>query len=264
MAYSCWPGKKSRDNFWSGENAPSEELPLEIRSAVLKIQDCLGPDRKIPDLCMEVVNDLLLSFDNPESCALCSTAIIKSGISQVFYGAPHEKDSNPGIHLSEINKKAKPQIEIYGGFMKNKFGEQIKRRRCQAQTVADQNESNIPHEKIIRDFGDVLLKKSKIGQFDDGIGAFVNRDFKKGEVVIKWNLKALSEAEYNNLPEYEKENFCHQRNGIRWLYPDPERHVNRFDSPNVIPDFEQQANVALRDIRKDEELSIANNTVEDF
>lgn len=148
--------------------------------------------------------------------------------------------------------------------MKDKFGEQIKRGRSQTQTVADQKKSDIQHEKTIRDFGNVLLKKSKIGQFDDGIGAFANRDFKKGEVVIKWNLKALSEEEYNNLPEYEKENFCHQRNGIRWLYPDPERHVNRFDSPNVIPDFEQQANVALRDIRKGEELSIADNTVEDF
>lgn len=117
---------------------------------------------------------------------------------------------------------------------------------------------------MIKNFGDILLKKSKIGQFEDGIGAFANRDYKKGEEVIKWNLKALSEEEYDKLSQYEKDNFCHHRNGIRWLYPDPERHVNRSQYPNLIPDFEMQANVALRDIKQGEELSISNNVVEDF
>jgi hypothetical protein len=111
---------------------------------------------------------------------------------------------------------------------------------------------------------DILLKESKIGQFEDGMGAFANRDFKEGEVVIKWDLKILSDEEYQNLSEYEKNNFCHQRGGIWWLYPEPERHVNRFHNPNVTPDFEKQANIALRDIKKGEELSIADNTVEDF
>ncbi len=220
VAYSRWPDKKTRDNSWPGENAPSEELPLEIRNAVLTIKDCLDPDRKIPDLCMEVVNDLFLSSDttessfslsteqenimnlvyeqveiaiqegnppfaaiitnsennilaaahnqantkqlaiahaeieaiqlackilgkkklcgcilyaNAESCAMCSTAIIKSGISQVFYGAPHENGSNPDVHLIEINKKAAPQLQIQGGFMKEKFIGQIKRGRNQVQ-----------------------------------------------------------------------------------------------------------------------------------
>ena len=49
----------------------------------------------------------------------------------------------------------------------------------------------------VKDFGDIQLKKSKIGQFEDGLGAFANRDFKKGEVVIKWNLIALSEKAYS-------------------------------------------------------------------
>jgi tRNA(Arg) A34 adenosine deaminase TadA len=218
VAYSRWPDKKTRDNSWPGENAPSEELPLEIRNAVLTIKDCLDSDRKIPDLCMEVVNDLPLSSDdaesslalspdqekimnlvyeeveiaiqegnppfasiitdsennilaiahnqantkqlaiahaeieaiqlackilrkkkldgciiyaNAESCAMCSTAIIKSGISQVFYGAPHEKGSNPDVHLLEINKKTTPQLKVHGGFMKDKFIKQIKRGRNQ-------------------------------------------------------------------------------------------------------------------------------------
>ena len=58
VAYSRWPDKKTRDNSWPGENAPAAELPAEIRYAVLTIQDCLDPDRKIPELCMEVIDSL--------------------------------------------------------------------------------------------------------------------------------------------------------------------------------------------------------------
>lgn len=268
VAYSRWPDKKTRDNSWPGENAPSEELSLEIRNAVLTIKDCLDSDRKIPDLCMEVVNDLLLLsndtessfvlsleeekilnlvyeeveiaiqegnppfaaiitdsennilavahnqantkqlaiahaeieaiqlackllgkkkldgctlYANAESCGMCSTAIIKSGITQVFYGAPHEKGSNPDVHLLEINKKATPQLSFQGGFMREKFIEQINRGRNQTQMLAGQKESGARQETTIKDFGNVLLKESKIGQFDDRIGAFANRDFKKGE-----------------------------------------------------------------------------------
>lgn len=76
------------------------------------------------------LNDCIL-YANAESCAMCSTAIIKSGISCVFYSAPHESGSNPDVHLLEINKKANPQIKIHGGFMKDKFIEQIKRGRDQ-------------------------------------------------------------------------------------------------------------------------------------
>ncbi len=47
-----------------------------------------------------------------------------------------------------------------------------------------------------------------------------------------------------------KDNFCHQRDSIHWLCPDPERYVNRFHSPNLMPDFEKQANIAIRDIKK--------------
>lgn len=38
--------------------------------------------------------------------------------------------------------------------------------------------------------------------------------------MIKWDFKILSDEEYEKIPEYEKNNFCHQRGGIHWLYPD--------------------------------------------
>ena len=60
VAYSRWPNKKTRDASWPGDDAPSDALPSEIRQAVVMIQECLDPDRKLPDLCLEVVDDLLL------------------------------------------------------------------------------------------------------------------------------------------------------------------------------------------------------------
>lgn len=60
VAYSRWPDQKTREASWPGENAPSSELPQEIREAIVMIQDCLDPDKKFPEICMEVVSDLLL------------------------------------------------------------------------------------------------------------------------------------------------------------------------------------------------------------
>lgn len=60
VAYSRWPDKKTRDASWPGDNAPSEELPHEIHKAILTIKDCLDQTQKFPDICMEVVDDLLL------------------------------------------------------------------------------------------------------------------------------------------------------------------------------------------------------------
>lgn len=59
VAYSRWPDKATRDASWPGENAPSNELPQEIRQAILMVKDCSDQDRKIPDICMDVVRDLL-------------------------------------------------------------------------------------------------------------------------------------------------------------------------------------------------------------
>lgn len=114
------------------------------------------------------------------------------------------------------------------------------------------------------DFEDVSVGQSYIGQFEDGLGVFTKRDFKQGEVVIKWHLQMLSQEEFDQLSEYERNNFCHKRGGVIHYYPIPERYVNRSDNPNVYPDFEKEANIALRDIKCGEELSIPAAAVEDF
>ena len=38
------------------------------------------------------------------------------------------------------------------------------------------------------------IKKSTISQFEDGLGIFVRQNFKKGEIVIQWNLKEITFA----------------------------------------------------------------------
>ncbi len=60
IAYSRWPDKATRDASWpKEENAPSEELPLEVRQAIILIKECIDQDQKLPDICMNVVKDLL-------------------------------------------------------------------------------------------------------------------------------------------------------------------------------------------------------------
>ena len=61
VAYSRWPNKATRDAAWPGEKAPSIALPEEIRSAILTLKNCLDPDRLLPEICMQVVDDLLMS-----------------------------------------------------------------------------------------------------------------------------------------------------------------------------------------------------------
>ena len=101
---------------------------------------------------------------------------------------------------------------------------------------------------------DVVIKKSKIEQFENGKGIFANRDFKKGEIVIKYNLKPLTKEEFDKLPKEEK-NFTHKHWGVIYLYSSPERYVNHTSNPNTIQDLKRKCDVAKRDIKKGEEIT---------
>lgn len=59
VAYSRWPDKATRDASWPGENSPSEELPNDIQQAIIIIKGCLDPERKIPEMSMEVVSTVI-------------------------------------------------------------------------------------------------------------------------------------------------------------------------------------------------------------
>lgn len=100
---------------------------------------------------------------------------------------------------------------------------------------------------------DLVIGKGKLA----GKGVYANRDFKKGEVVIKYNLKSLTDEEYKKLPVKEKM-FTHMHGTIRQLYSIPERYVNHSENPNTyhrVKSMRDQADVALRDIKKGEMIT---------
>lgn len=96
---------------------------------------------------------------------------------------------------------------------------------------------------------DVSVKESKI----EGKGVFAERDFKKGEVVLKWDTKnLLTEDEVAKMPPDER-SYVSYFKGKYILMQEPERYVNHACEANTYAkDF---ADVALRDIKKGEEIT---------
>jgi len=101
---------------------------------------------------------------------------------------------------------------------------------------------------------DLIVKKSRIGQFKEGLGVFAGRDFKKGEIAVKYNLRALTKEEYKNLPPEEKK-FTHKHWGVIYLYPIPARYVNYSAKPNTVQNLKEKCDVASGDIKKGEEIT---------
>ncbi len=100
---------------------------------------------------------------------------------------------------------------------------------------------------------DLVIKKSKIGQFDKGV--FAKRDFKKGEIVVEYrDLKPLSKKEFMSLSEKEKQ-FTHEHWGVLYLYPSPARYVNHSSNPNTSQNLKDRYDLAIRDIKKGEEIT---------
>lgn len=87
-----------------------------------------------------------------------------------------------------------------------------------------------------------------------GKGLYAGRDFKKGEVVLRYKLEQISEEEYEELPENEKM-FTHTHWGQIYLYLEPGRYVNHAKDPNTVQDIRNQCDLALRDIKKGEMIT---------
>jgi hypothetical protein len=87
-----------------------------------------------------------------------------------------------------------------------------------------------------------------------GKGVYANRNFKKGQVVIHYNLKPLTEKEYDGLPQKERM-FVHKHKGQIYLYSEPERYVNHSNNPNTYQDLDKKQDIALKEIKKGELLT---------
>lgn len=98
---------------------------------------------------------------------------------------------------------------------------------------------------------DVVIGKGKL----DGKGVYADRDFKKGELVVPYNLKPLTQAEFDALPGGEWQ-WTHSFWGKIYLFPKPARYVNHDDDPSAFPDLDRMGNYALRDIKKGDAVTI--------
>ncbi|MBY0472913.1 SET domain-containing protein [Patescibacteria group bacterium] len=87
----------------------------------------------------------------------------------------------------------------------------------------------------------------------EGLGVFAKRNFVKGETVLRWNPKALTEQEFKNIPPEQKRYLFKLENGINVLMQSPEKFVNSSDSPNT--HTVGQSDVAIRDIKVGEEIT---------
>ena len=97
---------------------------------------------------------------------------------------------------------------------------------------------------------DVTIKKSKI----NGRGVFANRDFKKGETVLKWDTSViLSKEEVGKLSSKEK-NYISPFKGKFLLQQPPACYVNHSCDPNtkVIDDCLDKA---IKNIKKGDEIT---------
>lgn len=95
---------------------------------------------------------------------------------------------------------------------------------------------------------DVVIRKSKI----HGLGKFAARDFKNGEVVIRWNThQQLTKEEVGSLPEKEKQNVSYINR--KYILVPPEGRVNHSCSPNVF--IRNFCYIAKRSIKKGEEIT---------
>ena len=88
-----------------------------------------------------------------------------------------------------------------------------------------------------------------------GKGVYAARDFKKGEVVIEYELTPVTFGELKELPP-EDYAASHNVNGQIYVYSEPARYVSHSENPNVRNDHGQRADIALRDIKAGELITV--------
>lgn len=88
-----------------------------------------------------------------------------------------------------------------------------------------------------------------------GKALYAARDFKKGDVVVTYELKELTFEELKSLPP-EEYAATHNVNGQIYLYSTPARYVGHSETPNVMNDHKRQVDIALSAIKKGELITI--------
>lgn len=95
---------------------------------------------------------------------------------------------------------------------------------------------------------DIEIKKSNI----HGQGAFAARNFKAGEIVLKWHPKVITKKELAELSDEDRHYILRQDREI-YLMQAPERFVNFSCEPNT--HSSHGFDIASRDIQMGEEIT---------
>ncbi len=85
--------------------------------------------RKLSRKLKKIKFDDIKIFINSEPCSMCASAMIKSGIREIYYGPNQETRQSLYIPLSEIARKSTKKIIIKSGFLSDSCQKQILRGR---------------------------------------------------------------------------------------------------------------------------------------
>lgn len=95
----------------------------------------------------------------------------------------------------------------------------------------------------------IVVKKSKINKK----GVFAARDFKKGEIVLRWSPKFLVKSEAEKLRNGQKHYIYKAGKNKYLLMQSPEKFVNHSCKANT--QVKNRCDVAIRGIKKGEEIT---------
>jgi tRNA(adenine34) deaminase len=73
-------------------------------------------------------------FVNAEPCSMCLSAIVKSGIAELTFGAPHEPHLDPYLPAADVLARTKRPPRVTGGVLADE---------CAAQIAAARNETGV-------------------------------------------------------------------------------------------------------------------------
>ena len=104
---------------------------------------------------------------------------------------------------------------------------------------------------------DVYIGKGRLA----GKGVFAARDFEQGETVKYYNLRELSQADFDSLPVSDQM-FVHSFWGKMYLFPEPSRYTNHSAHPNTKSDLKNMCDYAVRPILKGD--MITTNATEEI
>jgi tRNA(adenine34) deaminase len=66
---------------------------------------------------------------NAEPCSMCLSALVKSRVAAITYGAPHEPQIDPPLPAEEIVRRSRHHVELSGGVLASACAAQIEAAR---------------------------------------------------------------------------------------------------------------------------------------